>query len=339
MPFILHPSKFLCFPNCTTIPVKDTTLLANTFIKKPNTSPSKHQKFRSFAKITLSTPRASIVSKKDSILGYTHFTLCSRSDGFGGYSTDVSQEAIDDETTAQELEKLELLNKPSPVLVTEEPSPEVEVEQQEKPSEEEALAPFLKFFKGKNSGEDDEEESEGLEAEKKEGDKKVNVEYYDPKPGDFVVGVVVSGNENKLDINVGADLLGTMLTKEVLPLHDKEMENLLCDVNRDAEDFMVQGKIGIVKNEEAISGVSVPGRPVVEIGTILFAEVLGRTFSGRPLLSTRRLFRRIAWHRVRQVFLYLFFFFSHTSMVDIPTSMQNFLCEALRHSCICLVYL
>ena len=313
--------------------------MANTFIKKPNTSPSKHQKFRSFAKITLSTPRASIVSKKDSILGYTHFTLCSRSDGFGGYSTDVSQEAIDDETTAQELEKLELLNKPSPVLVTEEPSPEVEVEQQEKPSEEEALAPFLKFFKGKNSGEDDEEESEGLEAEKKEGDKKVNVEYYDPKPGDFVVGVVVSGNENKLDINVGADLLGTMLTKEVLPLHDKEMENLLRDVNRDAEDFMVQGKIGIVKNEEAISGVSVPGRPVVEIGTILFAEVLGRTFSGRPLLSTRRLFRRIAWHRVRQVFLYLFFFFSHTSMVDIPTSMQNFLCEALRHSCICLVYL
>ncbi|XP_014510993.1 uncharacterized protein LOC106769763 isoform X1 [Vigna radiata var. radiata] len=304
MPFILHPSKFLCFPNCTTIPVKDTTLLANTFVQKPNTSPSKHQKFRSFAKITLSSPRASIVSKKDSILGYTHFTLCSRSDGFGGYSTDVSQEAIDDETSAQELEKLELLNKPSPVLVTEEPSSElseIEVEQQEKPSEEEALAPFLKFFKGKNSGEDDEEEREGLEVENEEGDKKVNVEYYDPKPGDFVVGVVVSGNENKLDVNIGADLLGTMLTKEVLPLYDKEMENLLCDVNRDAEDFMVQGKTGIVKNEEAISGVAVAGRPVVEIGTILFAEVLGRTFSGRSLLSTRRLFRRIAWHRLRQI--------------------------------------
>ncbi|KAK7357165.1 hypothetical protein VNO80_16448 [Phaseolus coccineus] len=299
MPFILHPSKFLCSPNCTIIPVKDTTLSPNIFIKKPHTNPTKHQNFRSFAKITLSTPRASIVSKKDSILGYTHFTLCSRNDGFDGFSTDVSQEAIDDGTTTQELEKLELLNKPSPVLVTEEPSEEVE--QQEKPSEEEALAPFLKFFKGKDSGENVEEEGEGLEVENEEGHKKINVEYYDPKPGDFVVGVVVSGNENKLDVNVGADLLGTMLTKEVLPLYGKEMENLLCDVNRDAEDFMVQGKMGIVKNEEAISGVPVLGRPVVEIGTILFAEVLGRTFSGRPLLSTRRHFRRIAWHRVRQI--------------------------------------
>jgi len=247
----------------------------------------------------------------------------------------VSQEAIDDGTTTQELEKLELLNKPSPVLVTEEPSSEVEeVEEQEKPSEEEALAPFLKFFKGKDSGENVEEEGEGLEVENEEGDKKINVEYYDPKPGDFVVGVVVSGNENKLDVNVGADLLGTMLTKEVLPLYGKEMENLLFDVNRDAEDFMVQGKMGIVKNEEAISGVPVLGRPVVEIGTILFAEVLGRTFSGRPLLSTRRYFRRIAWHRVRQVFLYLFFRFFHTTMfslVDIVGSHPKWRNFYVRH--------
>ncbi|KAG4919226.1 hypothetical protein JHK84_056534 [Glycine max] len=300
MPFTLHPSKFLCSPNCTIIPVKDTTLFTNT-INKPHKNPTK---FRSFAKVVLSTPRASIVSKKDSILGYTHFTLRSRSDG-DGFSTDVSQ----DDGTSQELEQLELLNKPSPVLVTEGSSSEVEVEE-EKPSQEEALAPFLKFFKGKDSGEDVEEDGEGLEVaeeksdvggENEEGDKKVSVEYYESKPGDFVVGVVVSGNENKLDVNVGADLLGTMLTKEVLPLYGKEMENLLCDVEKDAEDFMVRGKMGIVKNEEAISGVPVPGRPVVEIGTILFAEVLGRTLSGRPLLSTRRLFRRIAWHRVRQI--------------------------------------
>ncbi|MCI48498.1 30S ribosomal protein S1-like, partial [Trifolium medium] len=103
--------------------------------------------------------------------------------------------------------------------------------------------PFLKFFKGssdyvKEVEEDnevlevseekddvsDENEKEDEEKEKEE-DKKVNVEYYEPKPGDFVVGVVVSGNENKLDVNVGADLLGTMLTKEVLPLNGKEMEN------------------------------------------------------------------------------------------------------------------
>ncbi|KAM3712145.1 hypothetical protein ACB098_01G162400 [Castanea mollissima] len=144
------------------------------------------------------------------------------------------------------------------------------------------------------------EEKSDVDGRNEEG-KKVDVEYYEPKPGDFVVGVVVSGNENKLDVNVGADLLGTMLTKEVLPLYDKEMENLLCDTDKDANEVMVKGKMGIVKNDEALSGRQGLGRPVVEIGTVLFAEVLGRTLSGRPLLSTRRLFRRLAWHRVRQI--------------------------------------
>lgn len=163
----------------------------------------------------------------------------------------------------------------------------------------------LEVFEEKDDVSDEnEKEDEKVEEEKEEEEeenKKVNVEYYEPKPGDFVVGVVVSGNENKLDVNVGADLLGTMLTKEVLPLNGKEMDSLLCDVNKEAENFTVQGKMGIVKNDEVMSGVSVPGRPVVETGTILFAEVLGRTLSGRPLISTRRLFRRIAWHRVRQI--------------------------------------
>lgn len=250
------------------------------------------------------------------ILGATHLTFCSRNGGLDGLSTDLSQDAIDD--GIQELEKPELLNKPSPVRVTEDSSSSGVEMDGEKRSKEEALAPFLKFFKGSDdSMEEVEEDGEVLEVfeekddvgdeneEEKEESNKVNVEYYDPKPGDFVVGVVVSGNENKLDVNVGADLLGTMLTKEVLPLYGKEMENLLCDVNKDAENFMVHGKMGIVKNDDVLSGGPVPGRPVVETGTILFAEVLGRTLSGRPLLSTRRLFRRMAWHRVRQVLLFL----------------------------------
>ncbi|XP_061345184.1 protein PIGMENT DEFECTIVE 338, chloroplastic isoform X2 [Gastrolobium bilobum] len=312
MPLNLHPFKSLCFPNCTIIPVKDISVFSSTFNKKPLTNPTKHSSSKphiscSFARIVLSNPHASLVSKKVSILGDTHCTFCTTNEGFDGFPSDSSQEAIDG--GIQELEKLELLNKPSPVRVAEGLSSEVEMDQ-EKPSEEEALAPFFKFFKGSNSVEEVEEDGEVLEVSEEKVDlgdedeeeaKNINVEYYEPKPGDFVVGVVVSGNENKLDVNVGADLLGTMLTKEVLPLYGKEMENLLCDVNKDAENFMVHGKMGIVKNDEAINGVPMPGRPVVETGTILFAEVLGRTLSGRPLLSTRRLFRRIAWHRVRQI--------------------------------------
>ncbi|RXH88046.1 hypothetical protein DVH24_037691 [Malus domestica] len=165
-------------------------------------------------------------------------------------------------------------------------------ENSEKVDKDEALAPFLKFFAPRDSGDGDgveekegevgvfEEESE-LDGEN-EGAENVNVEYYEPKPGDFVVEVVVSVDENKLDVNVGADLLGGAA------LYDKEMDYLLCDTNYDAEEFMVRGKMGIVKNE-AVMGGPVPEGPVVETGTVLFVEVLGRTL------------RRISWHRVRQI--------------------------------------
>lgn len=224
--------------------------------------------------------------------------------------------AAQDPHPSKELD-LELLlhSKPSPV-----PSDDDDDDDPRKPPDsDEALAPFLKFFKARDSAEEgliisgeesDAEAAAEAEAEVEEKDKeRVEVQYYEPKPGDLVVGVVVSGNENRLDVNVGADMLGTMLTKEVLPLYEAELPFLLCDRDKDAAEYTVPGKMGILKDEEALSGGKVAGRPVVEVGTILFAEVLGRTLSGRPLLSTRRMFRRVAWHRVRQV-LYAYSFWN-----------------------------
>lgn len=234
--------------------------------------------------------------------------FCSQKDVFDDLSSAQFPENVENEGLEGN-EELELLNKPNLVPISNGVASEVD-KRFEKPDEEEALAPFLKFFKPRDSAEEVEEEGsevgvsrESIDVDDKVEEDKVSVEYYEPKPGDFVIGVVVSGNENKLDVNVGADLLGTMLTKEVLPLYDKEMDFLLCDLKKDAEEFMVRGKMGIVKDDDAIavSGGSGPGRPVVETGTVLFAEVLGRTLSGRPLLSTRRLFRKMAWHRVRQI--------------------------------------
>lgn len=214
-------------------------------------------------------------------------------------------------------EELELLNKPYLKKINNGVGVDVE-EGEKKVSKDEVLEPFYKLFKSSESNEqesDNEQEEEG-----EEESKKVSVEYYDAKPGDLVVGVVVSGNENKLDVSIGADLLGTMLTKDVLPLYNKEMEYLLCDLEKDAEDFLVRGKIGIVSYDEAVSGGELmSGKPVVEPGTVLFAEVLGRTLSGRPLLSTRRLFRRTAWHRVRQVLFSLSFFCNMQSLNLHPT--------------------
>lgn len=246
--------------------------------------------------------------------------FCSQKDVFDDLSSAQFPENVENEGLEGN-EELELLNKPNLVPISNGVASEVD-KKSEKPDEEEALAPFLKFFKPRDSAEEVEEEGsevgvsrESIDVDDKVGEDKVSVEYYEPKPGDFVIGVVVSGNENKLDVNVGADLLGTMLTKEVLPLYDKEMDFLLCDLKKDAEEFMVRGKMGIVKDDDAIAvsrGLG-PGRPVVETGTVLFAEVLGRTLSGRPLLSTRRLFRKMAWHRVRQVL----FLLSSYSLSDI----------------------
>ncbi|KAH6782445.1 Nucleic acid-binding proteins superfamily [Perilla frutescens var. frutescens] len=223
----------------------------------------------------------------------THVSLCTKNGVFEEFKdTLLSKRGENDE----EFEGLELRNKPLPKQVSSEEVEGVEEEEVKKVDNDEILRPFYKLFRPF-----EEEMNQSETSIDEEENEKVSVEYYDPKAGDFVVGVVVSGNENKLDVNVGADMLGTMLTKEVLPLYDKELEHLLCDVDKDAEEFLVRGKVGIVRNDEAIGGVPLPGKPVVEPGTILFAEVLGRTLGGRPLLSTRKLFRRISWHRVRQV--------------------------------------
>ncbi|PRQ24581.1 putative ribosomal protein S1 [Rosa chinensis] len=292
MLLLVHPCKSLSFPDSPP-PLNTFHTLRPTI---PNYSTPKPPIHTSFG-----FPTRLVISKIFPLRRSSAITFCSRNDVFDVFPSTHKANGVE----MEENEELELLNKPSPVPMDNGSASEVDKESVKN----EALAPFLKFFTPRDSVEEVEEKG-GDEVqvfeEKSEVDdeneevEKVSVEYYEPKPGDFVVGVVVSGNENKLDVNVGADLLGTMLTKEVLPLYDKEMEYLLCDTSYGAEEFMVRGKMGIVKSE-AVRGAPMPGKPVVETGTILFAEVLGRTLSGRPLLSTRRLFRRIAWHRVRQI--------------------------------------
>ncbi|XP_042483631.1 protein PIGMENT DEFECTIVE 338, chloroplastic-like [Macadamia integrifolia] len=256
-----------------------------------------------FFPVSMTGTRESSVFSTDSLIWRrTQVPFCSSNDDYTEFGGTRVWNKPENERL-QEMEGIELLGKPSPLPVNGGSVTEVESESP-KLDTDDALAPFLKFFTDRDSGEEAKEDSESevnIGEELESQSQKVRVNYYEPKPGDLVVGVVVSGNENKLDVNIGADLLGTMLTKEVLPLYDQEFPYLLCDMRQDAEEFMVSGKMGIVWDEDAVSGDPVPGRPVVEVGTVLFAEVLGRTLSGRPLLSTRRLFRRVAWHRVRQI--------------------------------------
>ncbi|KAF5735328.1 hypothetical protein HS088_TW15G00830 [Tripterygium wilfordii] len=305
MQTLLQPCKFFSLLNSSEQPCFDFVVVHNSIrIRAPQSNPNsplqKIQTFGAFSRNTL------VVSNNFPVWGSTQIVSCSQKHVVDSvWNSQLPGKA--DEPRIDENEELELLNKPSPLKNG---SSSVVDNESKKLDEEEALAPFMKFFKPRDSSSPEAEEDNGelgvmeQKSEVKTDDeeaKKINVEYYDPKKGDLVVGVVVSGNENKLDVNVGADLLGTMLTKEVLPLYEKEMEYLLCDLSKNGKEFMVGGKTGIVRNDDALNGEPGLGRPVVETGTILFAEVLGRTLSGRPLLSSRWLFRRIAWHRVRQI--------------------------------------
>uniref|UniRef100_A0ACD5VQT3 Uncharacterized protein n=1 Tax=Avena sativa TaxID=4498 RepID=A0ACD5VQT3_AVESA len=119
--------------------------------------------------------------------------------------------------------------------------------------------------------------------------------HYDPKSGDYAVGIVVSGTEARLDVAVGADRLATLLTKELLPLCRADIPT-----GGDEAALPRTGSVGVVA-ASAVDEQKRGGRTLVAPGTVVFAEVLGRTLSGRPLLSARRLFRRLAWHRARQI--------------------------------------
>ncbi|EEE64497.1 hypothetical protein OsJ_19347 [Oryza sativa Japonica Group] len=156
----------------------------------------------------------------------------------------------------------------------------------------------------------DEDESESTEAAPALSTEEALARFLNP--GTFAVGVVVGGDGRTLDIDVGAGgEPALMLAKEAVPMTGEEFEYLACDVaSKDAAQFAAEGKVGVVVSGgegqgEATGGRNGKGRgrgsPALGVGTVVFTEVLGRTLGGRPLLSARRLFRRVAWHRVRQI--------------------------------------
>ncbi|KAM3330873.1 hypothetical protein ACQJBY_027151 [Aegilops geniculata] len=123
--------------------------------------------------------------------------------------------------------------------------------------------------------------------------------HYDPKSGDYAVGIVVSGTEARLDVAVGADRLATLLTKELLPLCRAELPT-----GGAKPAPPLPGSVGVLEAspvDEETQNQKRGARTLVPPGTVVFAEVLGRTLSGRPLLSARRLFRRLSWHRASQI--------------------------------------
>lgn len=132
------------------------------------------------------------------------------------------------------------------------------------------------------------------------------VEYFVPKVGDYVVGVVVSGNHSKLDIDIGAENLGHMFVKEAIPLDKSDLDEIswkLPDVDSlDCSSLIPPCGQPLVMHDDEVLSMGVQAPLPVDLGTILTMEVMGETMSGRPLLSARSVTRKIAWQRVYQVF-------------------------------------
>lgn len=128
---------------------------------------------------------------------------------------------------------------------------------------------------------------------------------YKPRVGDYVMGVVVSGNYGKLDIDIGAKKLAHLFRKDVLPLDICNVREMSWELP--GSDLLDRDDIAgptngprYVHDEEVLSLALEVTMPV-ERGTVFTMEVKALTSSGIAVLSARSVARRYAWQRIRQV--------------------------------------
>jgi small subunit ribosomal protein S1 len=144
------------------------------------------------------------------------------------------------------------------------------------------------------------------------------IEYYVPSVGDIVIGVVVSSNHSKLDIDIGAQKLGHMFIKDLISLGQLKLEEACWKIPNDNDRSLEGphvpppplGQPCVVHDDKEVlrTEIKTPSSsPVVELGTVFVMEVKGETMSGRPLLSARSVARGFAWKRIRQVPVLHFF--------------------------------
>ena len=144
-----------------------------------------------------------------------------------------------------------------------------------------------------------------------------DLDYYVPVPGHRVVGVVVSGNHARLDVDIGAAKLGYLHVQDLQPLDRFDIDDkkwVLADEGGEGGSHGTPpyGHPHVVYDQEVYT-YAAPG-PLVDIGTVLEMEVVGQTMLGNPLLSARRVAHQLAWDRVMQVGLLVLLSRAHHRM-------------------------
>ncbi|KAM0894439.1 hypothetical protein ACQ4PT_024416 [Festuca glaucescens] len=163
-------------------------------------------------------------------------------------------------------EELHLLDKPFP-SASSEAGDESQPEPAPAPSTEEVLASYLNFFqlKGADASEDTQSPSANAAVGFLEDGGAGAVVYYDPRPGDLVVGVVVGGDARVLDLDVGAGGdPALMLAKEAAPTSPDELGYLACDLasSDGGSEFAAQGRVGVAVGGGGVKAV--PARRVAQ---------------------------------------------------------------------------
>ncbi|XP_024540658.1 uncharacterized protein LOC112349802 isoform X1 [Selaginella moellendorffii] len=160
---------------------------------------------------------------------------------------------------------------------------------------------------GKNSSAGEEKEDFEEKAPIPAPVEDISVDYYEPKLGDVVVGMVVSGNSSKLEVDIGAQSLGMMFARDLVPFERFKLEDRMWRIDDDNSDGYSErfvpptsGRACLVKDDEALDA-SAGGDLMVEPGTIVQLLIIGKTLSGTALLSMRNFSRPIAWQRVRDI--------------------------------------
>ncbi|KAG0600839.1 hypothetical protein M758_11G064800 [Ceratodon purpureus] len=130
-------------------------------------------------------------------------------------------------------------------------------------------------------------------------------EYYVPVVGHRVIGVVVSGNYAKLDVDIGAAKLGYLHVQDLLSLDRFDIDEKKWDL---ANEGGAGGSFGVppsgcpnVVHDEEVYNYTAPDPLVVDVGSVLEMEVVGQTMHGNPLLSVCKASQQLEWDRVMQI--------------------------------------
>lgn len=123
-------------------------------------------------------------------------------------------------------------------------------------------------------------------------------QFYVPQEGDLVLGAVTLINDQKVDLEIGAELSALMPLRDLQPLL-QHTGSMYFEISNEDGLSVPLGESLLVK-DDALSSCSCSG--MVDIGTIVVAEVIGKTIiDGRAILSCKSAAQKLAWHRIDQL--------------------------------------